>query len=144
MEENNNLNNVVPQAAPASTPESQATAPQTDQSPTAQPAEPEWDLAVDENNELKLTFPNAVHYLQKKHWEWANNPTERDKASFFPENFELIHKAKQLKLVEGDYKFDDYIQFHVINGHTPYQQIVSVKDDNDTNYCKNKKISDIL
>jgi len=85
---------------------------------------------LDENGELRLTFPNATHYLQKKHWEWAKNPTERDKASFFPENYELIHKEKQLNLIEGDYKFDDYIRLHATNGHTPFQQIVTVKDDN--------------
>jgi glyoxylase-like metal-dependent hydrolase (beta-lactamase superfamily II) len=87
---------------------------------------------IDSNGELKLTFPNATHYLQKKHWEWANNPTDRDKASFFPENFELVNKEKHLKFLEGDFKFDDYIRFHVINGHTPSQQLVTVKDDNVT------------
>ena len=87
---------------------------------------------LDENGDMKLTFPNATHHLQKKQWEWANNPTERDKASFFPENFELIHKEKHLNLIEGDYIFDDYIQLHVINGHTPFQQIVTVSDDNNT------------
>jgi glyoxylase-like metal-dependent hydrolase (beta-lactamase superfamily II) len=87
---------------------------------------------LDENGKMKLTFPNATHYLQKKHWEWANNPTERDKASFFPENFELIQKEKHLNLIEGDYKFDDYIRLHVINGHTPSQQIITVGDDNNT------------
>lgn len=85
---------------------------------------------LDENGEMKLTFPNATHYLQKKHWDWANNPTERDKASFFPENFGLIHKEKHLNLIEGNYKFDDYIELHVINGHTPFQQIATVSDDN--------------
>jgi glyoxylase-like metal-dependent hydrolase (beta-lactamase superfamily II) len=87
---------------------------------------------IDEESSLKLTFPNATHYLQKKHWEWANNPTDRDKASFFPENFEMLNKVKMLKFFDGDYKFDDYIQLHVINGHTPAQQIVTVKDDNNT------------
>jgi glyoxylase-like metal-dependent hydrolase (beta-lactamase superfamily II) len=87
---------------------------------------------LNDDNELKLTFPNADYYLQKKHWEWANNPTERDRASFFPENFELIHREKHLNFIEGDYKFDDYIQFNVINGHTPFQQMVIVNDDDNT------------
>ncbi len=87
---------------------------------------------LDENGELKLMFPNAVHYLQKKHWEWANNPTERDRASFIPENFELIHREKHLNLIDADYRFDDQIELHIINGHTPSQQIVTVKDDDTT------------
>lgn len=88
--------------------------------------------SLDEDGKLKLAFPNAAHYLQKKHWEWANNPTERDKASFFPENFELLFKSKHLNLIENEYKFDDYIHLHIINGHTPFQQMVKVSDDKNT------------
>ncbi|MGH2575176.1 MAG: MBL fold metallo-hydrolase, partial [Ignavibacteria bacterium] len=86
----------------------------------------------DENRQVKLTFPNAVYYLQRKHWEWANNPSERDKASFFPENFLPLEKAGQLKLLDGEHKFDEYITLQVINGHTPAQEIVKVKDDSTT------------
>lgn len=25
----------------------------------------------DENNELNITFPNAIYHIQKKHWQWA-------------------------------------------------------------------------
>jgi glyoxylase-like metal-dependent hydrolase (beta-lactamase superfamily II) len=85
---------------------------------------------IDPEGNLKLTFPNAVHYIQKKQWDWANNPTERDKASYFPENFELIQKTKHLNLIEGDYKFDDYIHLYTINGHTPSQQVMTIQDDN--------------
>ena len=27
-------------------------------------------------------FPKARHWVQKRHWEWAGNPSERDRASF--------------------------------------------------------------
>jgi len=87
---------------------------------------------IDENGIVKLTFPNAVYYLQKKHWEWANNPTERDKASFFPENYEPIQRAGHLKLLDGEQAFDEFIKLHIINGHTAAQQIVTVKDDKNT------------
>jgi glyoxylase-like metal-dependent hydrolase (beta-lactamase superfamily II) len=87
---------------------------------------------IDERNELKLTFPNAVYHIQHKHWDWANNPTERDKASFFPDNFALIQKAGHLKLIEGDLTFDEQIKLHVTNGHTPSQQMVSISDKTTT------------
>lgn len=47
---------------------------------------------ITENGEIELAFPNAVHHLQKKHWEWGQNPSERDKASFMPENYDLLQK----------------------------------------------------
>jgi glyoxylase-like metal-dependent hydrolase (beta-lactamase superfamily II) len=85
---------------------------------------------TDENQKLQLAFPNAVHHLQKKHWEWGQNPSDRDKASFFPENYNPIKETGHLKLYEGDSKFDDYINFHIVSGHTPHMQLVTVKDDN--------------
>jgi len=86
----------------------------------------------DREGNIKPTFPNAVYYLQRKHWEWANNPSERDKASFFPENFVPLQEAGVLKLIDGDYVFDDYIQLHVVNGHTPAMQVLTVRDEKRT------------
>src|SRR3989304_5975603 len=86
----------------------------------------------DENGKLQLMFPNAEYHMQKKHWDWAQNPSDRDKASFFPENFLPIYEKKQLKLYDGDFKFDDFIDLHVVNGHTPAMQLIKIKDDNST------------
>jgi len=47
-----------------------------------------------------------------------------------PENYMLIEEMKQLKLIDGDSKFDDTINLHTVNGHTPAMQLVSVEDDN--------------
>ena len=87
---------------------------------------------IDENGKLQLMFPSAAYHVQKKQWEWAQNPSDRDKASFFPENFNPIKEQGHLKLLEGDSKFDEHINLHVVNGHTPNMQLVTVKDDNTT------------
>lgn len=86
----------------------------------------------DEETQLKITFPNAVHFVQKKQYEWALNPTERDKASFIPEDFDILYKKNFLNTLNGDYKFDDNISLHIVNGHTPNMQIVRISDDNNT------------
>jgi glyoxylase-like metal-dependent hydrolase (beta-lactamase superfamily II) len=86
----------------------------------------------DANGNVELAFPNATYHLQKKHWQWGQNPSERDKASFFPENYNLIAEKKRLKLYEGDTAFDEYINFHVVSGHTPFMQLVTIKDDSNT------------
>lgn len=87
---------------------------------------------IAENGEIELAFPNAVHHLQKKHWEWGQNPSERDKASFMPENYDMLQKKGVLKLYDGDSKFDDVISLHAVCGHTPFMQLVKVKDDENT------------
>lgn len=87
---------------------------------------------IDDDGKLKLTFPNAVHHLQEKHWDWAINPSERDKASFMPENFLLINEKGNLNLLNGSSSFDEHIEAIVINGHTPSQQMVKISDGNET------------
>lgn len=86
----------------------------------------------DEEKQLKITFPNAIHYVQKKHYEWAVNPTERDKASFFNNNFELLVKNKVLNLIDGEFKFDNSINLLPVNGHTRDMQMVKISDDDNT------------
>jgi glyoxylase-like metal-dependent hydrolase (beta-lactamase superfamily II) len=87
---------------------------------------------IDDEGNMKLTFPNAVHHLQRKHWDWANNPSERDKASFMPENFLLIKEKGMFNLLNGNSRLDDFVETLVINGHTPAQQMVKVSDGKDT------------
>ena len=39
---------------------------------------------------FQLAFPNANYYVNERHWNHANNPNPREKASFLIENFELL------------------------------------------------------
>ncbi len=87
---------------------------------------------INENGKLELMFPNATYHLQKRHWEWGQNPSERDKASFYPENYNPIKEQGHLNLFDGDSKFDEHINLHVVNGHTTAMQLVTIKDDNTT------------
>ena len=87
---------------------------------------------VDADNKLQVTFPNATYYVQKKHYEWAMNPTERDKASFFPNDFQILTDKKILNLLDGEIKFDDFIELIPVNGHTRNMQIVKISDDKNT------------
>src|SRR5262245_19325108 len=52
---------------------------------------------------IRATFPRATYYVQKGHWEWALNPTEKDRGSFLflKENLEPVKNAGDLKLVDG-------------------------------------------
>jgi glyoxylase-like metal-dependent hydrolase (beta-lactamase superfamily II) len=86
----------------------------------------------DEEKQLKITFPQATHYVQKKHYELAINPTERDKASFFSNNFELLNQKKVLNFVEGEFKFDESVSLFPVNGHTKDMQLVKISDEKNT------------
>jgi glyoxylase-like metal-dependent hydrolase (beta-lactamase superfamily II) len=82
--------------------------------------------------QLEITFPNAVHYVQKKHYEWAINPTERDKASFIQNNFQLLFDKKVINQIDGEFRFDDFISLLPVNGHTRNMQIVKISDKKNT------------
>lgn len=93
--------------------------------------------AVKFENEKKLpAFPNAQYHVQKKQFEWALNPSQRDKASFFKDRFVPLAEGGLLNLIDGNHNFADNIEFIVVDGHTFSQQIVKVSDSSNTLlYC---------
>lgn len=85
-----------------------------------------------DNGKLIPAFPNAKYYVQKKHFDWAINPSDRDKGSFIEKTFLPLHKAGVLNYTNGDEFFDDEIQFLNINGHTIAQQMLKISDSSNT------------
>ncbi|MBE0644201.1 MAG: MBL fold metallo-hydrolase [Bacteroidetes bacterium] len=77
--------------------------------------------------DLSLTFPNATHYVQRRHWEWAMNPSDRDRASFLPDNYMPLQDAGRLQLLDGDENIFDDLALDIVNGHTFGQQLVRVQ-----------------
>ena len=89
-----------------------------------------------ENGKLIPAFPNAKYFVQKKNFEWAMNPSDRDKGSYIKENFEPLVKEGVLNLINGEINFDENISFRIINGHTFAQQMIKISDSSDTVlYC---------
>ena len=89
-----------------------------------------------DKSEIIPTFPNANYYVQKKQYDWALNPSERDKASYFLENYVPLFDNEVLTFVEGDKEILPGISVISINGHTPGQQLVKISSDEQTIlYC---------
>jgi glyoxylase-like metal-dependent hydrolase (beta-lactamase superfamily II) len=72
---------------------------------------------------LELAFPRAVHHLQRRNWLWAHAPSERDRASYLPEDFELLGHSSQLHLVEGEAELFPDVELIVSEGHTAGMQL---------------------
>ncbi|NOX97274.1 MAG: MBL fold metallo-hydrolase [Nitrospirae bacterium] len=86
----------------------------------------------DENSDLKLTFPGAVHHIQKANLDYAQNPLPRDHASYLPDTVQPIARQAKLNVVEGDVKLFDEIEVFLSGGHTVGQQGVKVSDGDRT------------
>ena len=80
------------------------------------------------NGKLQPRFPNAKYIVHKKQYEWAVNPSLRDKASFRQEDFSPLKDSGKLELVDDNYSLP-HIKFFVANGHTPGQLLPYVFDN---------------
>jgi glyoxylase-like metal-dependent hydrolase (beta-lactamase superfamily II) len=71
----------------------------------------------------RLRYPQARHWVHRTHWEHANQPNAKDRASFLSEDFALLAAADALQFVEGDKPKGpfDGVEWLVSNGHTPCQ-----------------------
>jgi glyoxylase-like metal-dependent hydrolase (beta-lactamase superfamily II) len=88
------------------------------------------------NEEIQLTFPNALHYVQREQWDWANSPAEKDKASFLKNNITLMKQQDKLNILNGPGKISDGVEVMVMYGHTPGMQLIKVSDESNTLlYC---------
>lgn len=89
-----------------------------------------------ENNKSIPAFPNAKYHVQKKHFQWAQNPSDRDRGSFINDRFIPLAEEGVLNLIDGDGYFDDEIELITINGHTFGQQMIKLSDSSNTLlYC---------
>ena len=64
-------------------------------------------------------FKNATYWSNERHWAWANNPNDREKASFLKENILPIKESGQLKFIETSAnEFPPNIIIRQVFGHT--------------------------
>jgi glyoxylase-like metal-dependent hydrolase (beta-lactamase superfamily II) len=94
------------------------------------------------DDQLVPAFKNATYWSNEKHWQWATNPNEREKASFLKENILPIKESGQLKMVdinnvpnEGNFQsiniqpsgILEKLSFIIVNGHTNSMMLPVIK-----------------
>jgi glyoxylase-like metal-dependent hydrolase (beta-lactamase superfamily II) len=72
------------------------------------------------------TFPNARYIVQRKEFDHACAPTERDRASYFPDNFMPMQKSGQWDFLTGDSQIMPGIEVIVVPGHIKDMQCVKI------------------
>ena len=80
-----------------------------------------------QQNRVVPAFRRARHVVQRAELEHAMNPTERDRASYFPENFASISKEGRWNLVEGDTEILPGVSVAPIPGHNANIQAVVIR-----------------
>jgi len=91
-----------------------------------------------EGEALVPTFKNALYWSNKRHWDAAINPNDREKASFLKENILPIEESGQLRFLEtkeGAEWMPD-IRIRYCQGHTEALMLPQIKcKDTTILYC---------
>lgn len=77
---------------------------------------------------FELTFPEAIYWSNRDHWEWATKPNPREKASFLKENILPMEEHGQLKFVDKE-KESPFSSLDILymDGHTDKQMLPKIK-----------------
>lgn len=79
-----------------------------------------------EKDRVVATFPHARYVVQRGEFEHAMNPTERDRASYFSDNYAPLKEASKLSLLEGDRAIAAGVELIRVPGHTADMQCVKL------------------
>jgi len=80
----------------------------------------------DDADRKKLSFPNAVHYLQERELSFA---FEKGMPSFIPEELEVLRHSSQVVLLDQDAgTIGDIISYQVTGAHSPFHQVFWIKE----------------
>ena len=68
------------------------------------------------------TFPNARYFVSRAELDHADNPSERDKASYLPVNWAPLGESGQLQPQDGDYEVVPGLRMETYPGHNRTMQ----------------------
>jgi glyoxylase-like metal-dependent hydrolase (beta-lactamase superfamily II) len=88
--------------------------------------------AFDESGTVVPAFPNARYVINRGEWEDATHPHERNRASYFAENFVPLRDAGVVDFSEDDATIADGVRVRRTGGHTRFHQIVYIESEGRT------------
>lgn len=74
--------------------------------------------------EVVPTFPNARYYIARGEYEHAESPTERDQASYVPDDWRALKQTGQLVLQPAYYEVVPGLRMETVPGHSRTMQCV--------------------
>lgn len=83
-----------------------------------------WNTRRGQDGRPVPTFPRARYTVQRGEYEHALQPTERDRASYLPENFRPLADTNQWVWLEGDKEIAPGVEVVRVPGHTRDMQCV--------------------
>ncbi len=81
---------------------------------------------------IELSFPNATCHVQRRNWEWAHSPTERDAGSYLASRFERLERSGRLHLLDGEAEIVPGFRVVPSEGHTTGLQTAEITGGDET------------
>jgi glyoxylase-like metal-dependent hydrolase (beta-lactamase superfamily II) len=89
---------------------------------------------LDESGEIVAQFPNARYFVSENEFRHAENPYERDRASYISDNWEALKKSGQLELKPSVYEVVSGITMTEMRGHNGSMQTVKIESNGEILY----------
>ncbi|MEO7969899.1 MAG: MBL fold metallo-hydrolase [bacterium] len=80
------------------------------------------NTSVNGGGKAAPTFPNARYLVSKAELDHAQAPSERDRASYFPDNWQPLIENGQLETIDADYEVVPGLQMETHPGHNRSMQ----------------------
>ena len=80
------------------------------------------NTSVNGDGKASPTFPNARYLVSKDELDHAQAPSERDRASYFPENWQPLIESGQLEAKNAEYEVVPGLQMETYPGHNRSMQ----------------------
>jgi glyoxylase-like metal-dependent hydrolase (beta-lactamase superfamily II) len=77
-------------------------------------------------------FPNARYLVSREEFEHAEAPTERDRASYLPDNWRPLQESQQLELKDSQYEVIPGLRMESQAGHNRSMQCARLQRDGKT------------
>jgi glyoxylase-like metal-dependent hydrolase (beta-lactamase superfamily II) len=86
----------------------------------------------DSDGTVRPHFQNARYTVRRGEWDDALHPHERNRASYFLENFVPLREAGVLDLIDEDGEVAPGVRVRRTGGHTQHHQIVQIQNGGQT------------
>ncbi len=80
------------------------------------------NTALNEAGDIVPAFPNARYFVSRSELDHAETPSERDRASYLPDNWRPLVATGQLGLREADYEVAPGLRMETYPGHNRSMQ----------------------
>jgi glyoxylase-like metal-dependent hydrolase (beta-lactamase superfamily II) len=86
----------------------------------------------DESGQAVPAFPNARYLVSQAEYEHAEEPSERDRASYLPDNWQPLKESGRLELKEAEYEVVPGLRMETHAGHNRSMQCARLEREGKT------------